>query len=85
MTVLVPPALCLMMVPVITTVNWKFKHDFGDIEKLLKPTGERGRGRAYEAFGTGEFSKMMRPLFFGTGERMTDLGALWNLREQGPV
>ena len=38
-------------------VNWKFKYDIGDIEKLVKQIGERGRGRVYGVFGTGELSK----------------------------
>ena len=65
-------------------VNWKFKYDIGDIEKLVKQIGERGRGRVYGVFGTGELSKD-ETYFYGTGERVADLGALWNLREQGPV
>ena len=63
-------------------VNWKFKHDIGDIEKLVKQIGERGRGRVYGVFGTGELSTVMRLYFSGTGEKVADLGALWNLREQ---
>ena len=37
-------------------VSWKFKHDTGDIEKLVMQTGER-RGRAYGVVGTGEFHR----------------------------
>ena len=38
-------------------VNWKFKHDIGDMEKLVKYIGKRGRGGVYELFGTEELSK----------------------------
>ena len=38
-------------------VKWKVKHDIGDMEKLVKNIGERGRGRVYGVLGTGELSK----------------------------
>ena len=36
-------------------------------------------------FGTGQLSKVMRLYSSGTGEKVADLGVLWNLREQSPV
>ena len=67
-------------------VNWKFKYDIGDIEKLVKQIGERGRGRVYGVLGTGGLSTVMQLLIFLELEKkVADLGVLWNLREQGPV
>lgn len=69
-------------------INWKFRYDIGDTEKLVKQMGERGkRGewerRAYGVSCTGELSAVVRLYSSGTGDKVADVGALWNLREQG--